>query len=393
MAPRSDRTTGGKQSAQFTGGSATLQRNGVSTRNRSRNTLNPDDIAVGTVNGSRSDAHDATDFDDTRSDESRTDDIMVGEHAQSTGLHTLADETRTQRARDAGRAIEAAFRASPSSQRDTLQDRNLPLTSSLGASVIGLVRTIEDEILPRLRLALDSVAGVPAAMRPTYEQVGELARLSITREDAASLQYVEGLLQAGMTVEVVYEELLSAAARRLGEFWVEDACDFSDVTVGTIRLQKIQRALSRQMRQSGSGSAATAVSKLALRRALILPMPGEQHTFGATIVQEFFARAGWQVEGYPPVSETELVNMVRAESYDMIGLCLSRDDRLQELAACVTLVRRASRNKNVVIAVGGPPFVVDPLRASAVGADATGASGAEAVAAVDAAISRHLQPA
>ena len=271
--------------------------------------------------------------------------------------------------------------------------RNLALESQLGASVIGLVRTIEDEILPRLKQALDGVAGAPPQMMPTYEQVGELARLSVSREDSASLQYVEGLIQAGMSLETVYENLLVAAARRLGEFWNEDACDFSDVTVGMIRLQKIQRTLSRDMRQSKNASAATKVSKLALRRALIVPMPGEQHTIGATIVQDFFARAGWQVVAALPATDNELVQAVRHENYDMVGLTLSRDDKLQELAACIALVRCASRNKNVVIAVGGPPFVADPLRSDAVGADATGSTGAEAVAAVDAALSRALEPA
>jgi len=271
--------------------------------------------------------------------------------------------------------------------------RNLALESQLGASVIGLVRTIEDEILPRLKQALDGVAGAPPQMMPTYEQVGELARLSVSREDSASLQYVEGLIQAGMSLETVYENLLVAAARRLGEFWNEDACDFSDVTVGMIRLQKIQRTLSRDMRQSKNASAATKVSKLALRRALIVPMPGEQHTIGATIVQDFFARAGWQVVAALPATDNELVQAVRHDNYDMVGLTLSRDDKLQELAACIALVRCASRNKNVVIAVGGPPFVADPLRSDAVGADATGSTGAEAVAAVDAALSRALEPA
>lgn len=270
---------------------------------------------------------------------------------------------------------------------------SLSLAPGLGAGVIGLVRTIEDEILPRLKVAITGVTGEggPHPL-PTYEQVGELARLSITREDQASLEYVEGMLQGGMPIEKIYEGLLVPAARRLGEFWSEDAYDFSEVTVGVLRLQKIQRALSRQLRQSGASFAATAVSLAAQRRALILPLPGEQHSFGSSIVQDFFARAGWMVDGYPLASESELASTVRAEAYDMVGLTLSRDDRLQELASCVGLVRRASRNKSVIIAVGGPPFVADPLRASAVGADATGATAAEAVAAVDAALTRVLRP-
>jgi methanogenic corrinoid protein MtbC1 len=74
-------------------------------------------------------------------------------------------------------------------------------------------------------------------------------------------------------------------------------------------------------------------------------------------------------------------------------LTLSVENRLTELCGCITLIRRASRNPQVVVAVGGPVFVADPGRADVVGADATGASGAEAVAAVDAALTRALEPA
>lgn len=268
--------------------------------------------------------------------------------------------------------------------------RNLALSSGLGASVIGLVRTIEDEILPRLKVALDTVNGNPCERRPTFEQVGELARLSITRDETASQLYVEHLLELGLPLDALHEGLLVDSARRLGEFWIDDLCDFSDVTVGLIRLQKIQRSFSKDFRSSGSSRAATAVSRLALRRALIVPMPGEQHTFGASLVQDHFARAGWEVTGWPPSSDADLVAMVRQEAFDMVGLTVSRDERLSDLAAVISLVRRACRNRHVVIAVGGPPFLTDPRRAAAVGADATGSTGPEAVAAVDAAMVRVL---
>jgi methanogenic corrinoid protein MtbC1 len=303
-----------------------------------------------------------------------------------------SDGERRQAGRDAARRAEYSATAVELARIGDTARRDLVLTSGLGASVIGLVRTIEDEILPRLKDALDSVSGGGSpTLLPTIEQVTELARLAIARDEAACQVYVDGLLEQGMTLETVYKNLLVPAARRLGEFWLEDYCDFSDVTVGVIRLQRIQRSLSSEFRRVGSSRAATAVSKLAGRRALIVPMPCEHHTFGATLIQDFFARAGWDVSGWPMASDTELVNTVRHETFDMVGITVSCDNRLQDLSALITLVRRASRNKSMVVAVGGPPFLADPVRAAAVGADATGSTGPEAVSAVDAAMTRLFE--
>jgi len=306
---------------------------------------------------------------------------------------SAAFECSTDRARDALSQATTAANSRMDAATDS-RHRDLVMSSSLGASVIGLVRTIEDEILPRLKTALESVAGgAPAAPRPTLEQVTQLARLAISRDETASQQYVDGLLEAGTSLDVIYGHLLLPTARRLGEFWIDDYCDFSEVTVGLIRLQNIQRRLSGDFRRTGGSLTATTVSRLARRRALIVPMPGDQHTFGTTMVQDYFARAGWDVCGWPPACEADLVQMVRHDSYDMVGLAVSCEQKLQELTSCIALIRRASRNKSVVVAVGGPVFLSDPMRAEMVGADATGATGPEAVAAVDAALTRKLEPA
>lgn len=74
-----------------------------------------------------------------------------------------------------------------------------------------------------------------------------------------------------MPVESLYLDLLAPAARHLGELWCADACDFASVTLALGRLQKVMHQLSPafegdvQHREHG-------------RRALLVPVPGEQHT-------------------------------------------------------------------------------------------------------------------
>ena len=72
--------------------------------------------------------------------------------------------------------------------------------------------------------------------------------------------------------------------------WSEDECDFSTVTVALGRLQRLLRELSpafgTEIEYPANG-----------RRALFAQAPDEQHSFGLSMVAEFFRRQGWDVFG------------------------------------------------------------------------------------------------
>jgi hypothetical protein len=57
----------------------------------------------------------------------------------------------------------------------------------------------------------------------------------------------------------------------------------------------------------------------------------------------------------------------------------SREGQVDKIASNIQSVRRASRNKDLFVLVGGRLFVERPELVSAVGADATAASGGEAL--------------
>ena len=62
------------------------------------------------------------------------------------------------------------------------------------------------------------------------------------QEASAACAYVESLLARRVTPSAVYLDLLTPAARQLGAMWDEDRCDFTQVTVGLMRLQQVMRA-------------------------------------------------------------------------------------------------------------------------------------------------------
>ena len=116
------------------------------------------------------------------------------------------------------------------------------------------------------------------------------------------------------------------------------------------------------------------------RRILLLPSPGEQHTFGLVMVSEFFRRAGWDVAGGPWEAGADPVLMVRREWFDVVGFSLGVEHHLDDLAACIQAVRKSALNTQLGIMVGGPIFGLHPEYVTRVGADCATTDGRQAPA-------------
>lgn len=239
-----------------------------------------------------------------------------------------------------------------------------------------LARTIEQEIIPRLMLA-HRTATEPL-LRPagagyeiTVDDVRQFAKLVLSQEEDVAFTTIVSLRARDVSVEKIYLELLAPTARYLGELWEQDLCNFTDVTVGLGRLQRVLRELSPAL---GRGVAHPAQG----RRVLLLPSPGEQHTFGLVMVAEFFRRAGWDVTGGAWAAGADAAALVGAEWFDVIGFSLGAEVHLPKLAASIAAVRQASCNRGLAVLVGGPLFGVHPEFVRLVGADGMTIDGREA---------------
>lgn len=239
-----------------------------------------------------------------------------------------------------------------------------------------LVRTIEHEIIPRLMLAhraaaeplqRPSVPGQPI----TASDVAQFAKLVLASDEDLALTTIVALRARGVSVERLYLELLGPTASYLGELWDEDLCNFTDVTVGLGRLQRVLRelspALGRNVEHPAQG-----------RRVLLLPGPGDQHTFGLVMVAEFFRRDGWDVTGGAWTSDADPAALVSAEWFDVVGFSLGAEGHLQALAETIAKVRHVSCNRDVAVLVGGPLFGDHPEFVRRVGADGMTIDGREA---------------
>jgi len=241
----------------------------------------------------------------------------------------------------------------------------------------GLVGTIEREIIPRLVLAHRSSQPAPQvavahAGQLVAGQVAELCDLVIRSDLDVLIPYIERTRERGVPLERIYLELLAPVARRLGEMWLADECDFTTVTLGLWRLHQLLHELSPSFQLDH-------VPLAEGKRALLAATPGEQHTFGLFMVAEFFRRAGWDVVDGPAFSAQELTATVRHDWFSVAGFSLSRQDSAGQLAALIRDVRQASRNRGIGIIVGGVVFGERPDLVAEVGADASATDGREAV--------------
>ena len=193
-----------------------------------------------------------------------------------------------------------------------------------------LSRAIEHEIIPRLMLAHqtpDACISLLQSSAPqvSTEDVRAFAKLVLAPDENVAHACIEAMRVRGISVETIYLDLLAPVARYLGELWEQDLCDFTEVTVGLGRLQQVLRELSPAFGHSNDLASG--------RSVLLLPGPGEQHTFGLVMVAEFFRRAGWDVGGGPWEAGADPVLMVKREWFDVVGFSLGNEGHVDELGS------------------------------------------------------------
>jgi len=244
-----------------------------------------------------------------------------------------------------------------------------------------LARIVEGDIIPRLMLVHRLERQNDENSLPLSPDTIERFALYALSSGHDSLMAIVGkLLQQGVSLESVYVELLGPAARRLGEFWEDDRVSFADVTIGLGRLQHVVRELSLHSQNELPSSVG--------RSALFAAAPGEQHTFGLVIIEEFFRRSGWRTWAELSGSLAEVVSAVQAHDFDLFGMSASSDERLDQIAPMIMQVRKVSRNRDITVMVGGRLFVEGPELVAKVGADAMATDARQAVLGAEGAVRR-----
>ncbi len=255
--------------------------------------------------------------------------------------------------------------------------------------VVRLTRTIEVDVIPRLVAAHRAQSREGASNDADSPVLGASAidqfACEITAiDESAARRALDAHRSRGVSVEALYCDLLAPVARRLGEWWEDDRCDFATVTVGLGRLQRLMREMSPAF-------GAEVPHPVNGRRVLLARPPDEQHSFGLSMVGEFFRRAGWEAVSGDGALASDPVALVKREWFDIVGLSIGSDTRAGWAAGCIQAVRRASRNRRVAVLVGGPAIAAFPELVERLGADATASEARDVPALAESLVSSRVK--
>ena len=239
-----------------------------------------------------------------------------------------------------------------------------------------MTRLVEAEILPRLlQQPVSAAANAASALEPEVSEELD-AFLDLLRHDEYSVVagYPDELRIRGVPVADICLRWLTPAARHLGLLWEQDEADFMQVTVALCRLHQLLHRLG-----TGFHPQEAIAGPAALRRALLCCLPGDTHTFGVVMLGQFLRHGGWDTWNEFPDTSSELISTVSANWFNLVGLSVGSDRQVDELLRCVREIRRASRNQQVLVLLGGPLILSQPALVKQVGADGTATDGADAL--------------
>ena len=256
--------------------------------------------------------------------------------------------------------------------------RDLPGLRSKSAphSPVVLASLIEGEIIPRLLVAHRPVHAAPvrngaaeAAIDASAPEI--FAPMTLDRDVFALLEHIDGFTGRGVSIETVLIELIAPTARMLGNYWEEDQCDFVDVTMGLWRLQEVVHELVARLPLAVAADG---------RRALFTIFPGDQHSFGLMLVDEFFRMGGWDTHCFTEGSQADLTALVRRDWFDLVGMTITREEDVERAPALIATLRNASRNRALGVWGGGGLRAQQRVGAFMGGAEGTAADARQAVA-------------
>jgi methanogenic corrinoid protein MtbC1 len=226
-----------------------------------------------------------------------------------------------------------------------------------------LMQTIEANVIPRLLMAhaghaQASTAPVMNIRLDDQTRVEELSQLVLQDDASRAAQFVQELYEQGVPLD---------------EMWEDDQASFTQVTTGMWRIKQLVYDFSPLFQEFAR------TDEIA-PHAMLVPLPGSQHTLGLFMVSEFFRRGGWKVWGELAASEADIVTAIKTQHFDLVGLSVSTEDQLPALARFVALLKEESLNQKIGVMVGGPIFIAKPELCKEVQADIVGLDAEESLA-------------
>nr|WP_255532867.1 cobalamin B12-binding domain-containing protein [Polynucleobacter sp. CS-Odin-A6] len=147
--------------------------------------------------------------------------------------------------------------------------------------------------------------------------------------------------------------LIPASTRRLQELWENDENSFTEVTLALGRAQNLIHQLSPIFVNQGNFSDFQG-------NALLINVPGSQHTLGILMLGEFFKQAGWNTAVEIEISSEELKERIQLQPYDLVAISISCEAQWDTMESLLKEIKIVSKNPGILTMAGGPLFDFNP---------------------------------
>ena len=164
----------------------------------------------------------------------------------------------------------------------------------------------------------------------------------------------------GLGAEDIVTQVLTRAARLLGQRWLHDRASFADVTIGVGRMQLALRKLSGgRAPLTGAGRSAP---------ILMVAPPGEDHTFGLLVAADILRRRGACVEVSVQETAADLRRRLHRRRFAAVGIATVQVRGLETVQRTVDIVR-GHADRHIPVVLGGALTGTETDLAGRTGAD------------------------
>ena len=244
--------------------------------------------------------------------------------------------------------------------------------------MVWLNKTIESEIIPRLLMghklesASDQAFEQASELEVKQTEIIDFCQTLLDGPVEECFSFIERMQKSGHSLISLYMNLIPASTRRLQELWENDENSFTEVTFALGRAQNLIHQLSPIFVNQTNFSDFQG-------NALLINVPGSQHTLGILMLGEFFKLAGWNTTVEIEISSDELKDRVRLQACDLVAISISCEAQWDTMESLLEDVKRISKNKGVLTMVGGPLFDFKPELVNACSADVCALTAEEAL--------------
>lgn len=184
------------------------------------------------------------------------------------------------------------------------------------------------------------------------EVVTRLRDMVLHGESHAREDFIREMDDAGVSREELADIYVPEAARRLGDEWCDDELSFTDVTIGSARLQRLLRVLGPEWR-SDLNADANAPS------VLVAVAASNNHTLGAMLVTGQLRRLGFSVRLSLGETTADFARRMNSSRFDMLLISASGSEKLVTVRNMVKIISQAEIDQGPVV-LGGPILQFKP---------------------------------